>query len=187
MIIQLDFERDKRARHVENSASSIQGSQEPVFPDPRFLEDRLFSEFKTRSELIDPSQARVLLIGFEGEALTDMRKLVRAAGVSSSASCSDVGPLYAVVGMEEAFTHLIVNFDAFGSTNEAVDSLMAFRVLSQDFILLVVSASVAGDDLTAERKVICDATLRAPLAVSRLRDGLIAASANYRADVAVFR
>jgi hypothetical protein len=64
---------------------------------------------------------------------------------------------------------------------------MAFRALTQDFILIVVSASVAGDDLTAERKGICDATLRAPLAVTRLRDGLIAASANYRAVVAVFR
>ncbi len=187
VIIQLDFERDQRAHHVKNSASSIQETREALFLDPRLLNDRLFSEFKTRSELMDLSQARVLLIGFEGKALTDMRNMVRTIGVSLCASCSDVAPLFDVVGMEEAFTHIIVNFDTFGSTDEAVVSLMAFRALTQDFVLIVVSANVAADDLTTERKAICDATLRAPLAVARLRDGLIAASVNYAAVLAVFR
>lgn len=184
MIIQFDFERDKRIRHSASPASCLHGALDIGFPDPRVLEGRLFLESKARSEFIDLDRTRVLLCGFESRALADIRRLVRSAGVSSCASCSNVLLLRDVIGMEEAFTHLIVNLDAFGSTDEAVLYLMAFRALTSDFILIAMSASVAADDLTTERKAICDATLRAPLSVTRLRDGLIAASANYKYYVA---
>lgn len=185
MIIQLDLERDKRARLIASSASSVHSTRNVAFPHPLVLEDRLFSEAKARLEFIDAARARVLLFGFESKALADINRLVRAVGVSSCAFCSDVMLLNYAIGMEGAFTHLLVNFDAFESPKEAVVSLMAFRSLTKDFILIAVSASVEGDDLTTERKAICDATLRAPLSVTRLRDGIIAASANYKSDVAV--
>lgn len=178
MIIQFTAERTERVADRDQVAQSGSKKARAAFKVPQALEDRLWQKFAARSEAADLSAARVLLMGFEGKPLRDARSMVRAAGVTSCASCQDVGQLQDVAEMHGAFSHLVVNFDAFETSNEAVEALFAFRLKQRQVVVVLVSASVSVDDLTAERKSICDATLRAPVSSGRLYRGLVAASCN---------
>lgn len=184
MIIQFDFERMKRASH--RALPSPIRKFKAAFEDVQSLEDRLWSEFTVRSDYADLSRARVLLLGFDGVLLSETRKMVRAAGVASCATCHNVVQLQGVADMQDAFSHLIINFDSFETSNEAVGALLEFRLRQKEFSIVLVSACVSDDDLGLERKSICDATLRAPLSQKRMRDGLIAASLNHSTKSVAF-
>lgn len=183
MIIQFTTEGAKRVAYRDQVARSGSKKARAAFEAPQALADRLWHKFAARSEAGDLSAARVLLMGFEGKALREARSMVRAVGVASCASCQDVEQLQDVAEMHGAFSHLVVNFDAFETSHEAVEALFAFRLKQRQVVVVLVSASVTADDLTAERKSICDATLRAPLSHQRTKRVLVAASMNRAANL----
>lgn len=74
--------------------------------------------------------------------------------------------------------YLVVNVDAMGDLEDAVDELIAFRKRCPDVVVLMVSAHVLSDDIGSYRQVICDATLRSPISQGRFEDGLVAARQN---------
>lgn len=182
MIIQFTTERTKRVACRDKVAPSGSKKARATFEAPQALEDRLWQKFAAISEAADLSAARVLLMGFEGKALREARSMVRAAGVASCTSCQDVEQLQDVAEMRGAFSHLVVNFDAFDTSNQAIIALFAFRLKQRQVVVVLVSASFIADDLTAERKSVCDASLRAPLSSGRLQRGLVEASFNRSMD-----
>lgn len=154
-----------------------------AFAELQALEARLWDEFTARTDSANISIGRVLLIGFDGHDLVVIRHMARAAGVAACATCRNVAQLEDVTKMAGAFSHMIINFDAFETTLVAINAIMAFRERQPDVAVLLVSAAVAADDLGTERKRLCDVTLRVPLSLNRLRDGLSAATLNNKANI----
>lgn len=123
--------------------------------------------------------ARVLLVAFSPKQLEQLRDHLRVIGVHVTAATPNFKKLPNAGRMGAAFTHFLVNLDAFDDLETGVDVLSAFRKRCGHVVILC-SERVADDDLGAERAAICDATLKLPVSLERLRRGLRAASANRR-------
>lgn len=127
-------------------------------------------------------------VGFENGDTQRICAMLRQAGLGPCAFCVQVDQLKDLASLSHAFPYLIVNVDAFEDCDAAVKSMLVFRRHRPDVIVILVSAAVAFDDLGTERRMICDATLRAPVTLSRLKRGLSAAYENnaaMRLDAAV--
>lgn len=172
---QLDIELPYRPRAASGSGEAAIARSRLAFSHPHALEERLWEEFTSRSADTEVASATVLLLGFDGSELSVMRNLMRAAGVASCRYCSDVLRL-GDSAMTGAFTHLVVNLDGFGTNQEAVTRLLDFRLKQKSTVVLLVSGDVGADDLGSDRKWLCDATLKMPLSMTRLREGLFAAA-----------
>lgn len=139
--------------------------------------DRFFHRLDEETRLRPLSSARVLLVAFSPEQLGELRDHLRTAGVDVTAATPNVKQLSNAGEMGAAFTHILVNIDAFDDLETGIDVLSAFRKRFSHVVVLC-SAHVADDDLGSERSTICDATLRLPVSPKRLRQGLSAASVN---------
>jgi hypothetical protein len=179
MIIELAKERMRRMACPVQSGRTHSDNAAARFQDPEEYYERLWQEFTAITEFSDLSTARVLLMGFEGSQLNKIRRMVRDARVASCANCC-VDQLQDATEMRGSFSHLVVNFDAIGTTHEAVDALFAFRARQKEVAIVLVTALIAEDDFDSSRTSICDVTLRSPLSPKRLRDGLVGATLNGR-------
>lgn len=139
---------------------------------------RLWADLNIRFDRVNLSKIRVLLLGLDGADRNEIRNNLREIGVGATGSASNLSQLGAISDMTRSFTHLIVNIDAFPDIESAIVSLMEFRKKNGEMAVVIVSSYVKDDDLSQERKYICDATLRLPVTEQRLRRGLVEASAN---------
>lgn len=139
---------------------------------------RLWADMNIRFDRVNLSRIRVLLLGLDGADRSEIRDNLRRIGVGATGTASNVSQLGAISDMTGSFTHLIVNIDAFPDLETAIVSLMEFRTRTCEMAVVIVSSHVQDDDLSQERRSICDATLRLPVTEQRLRRGLIEASAN---------
>ena len=139
--------------------------------------DRFFRRIDEETRMRSLSATRVLLVAFSPEQLDELREHLRNAGVNVTAATSNVRQLSNAGEMGAVFTHIFVNIDAFDDLETGIDVLRAFRKRFSHVVVLC-SAHVANDDLGSERSAICDVTLRLPVSLERLRQGLSAASSN---------
>lgn len=116
---------------------------------------------------------RVLVLGFEQSERAWLRDGLRFIGVKATAIAPSVTQLKSVPAMGLAFTHIIINIDAYEGVEDAVEALTEFRIESPGTVVIAVSKKVADDDFGTERNAICDATLRLPLTERRLRRSMI--------------
>jgi len=75
---------------------------------------------------------------------------------------------------------IVVDGDSLGDAEDMVDRLMALRTAVPDLPVVLLSTGVATDDLSAGRRVICDATLRKPASPFALERGIDAARDNHQ-------
>jgi hypothetical protein len=121
---------------------------------------------------------RVLLVGFASADLAVLREHLRALGVRASGAAPSVKQLHDVAGLRGLFTHAVLNFDAYEDVSAGVDALRGFRSNCREIVLVALSSEVRADDVSAERSTICDATLRLPVSLDRLRNGLVQGAKN---------
>lgn len=124
------------------------------------------------------ADARFLVTGFKAREAASLIVMLQAAGARSCSSCSDVAKLCEAADVSGAFTHIMVNLDAFDDMNDAVSALLLFRMRQKGIVVILISDAVKQDDLFQDRKWICDATMRAPVSMKRLCEGLLAAWTN---------
>lgn len=160
-------------RHECLSSEPFRGAATPD------LATRLWSGAAERMDAGVLADARVLLLGFRPEHLSNLRESLRGLGVHVTAAAPSVLQLPNVAEMGLAFSHVLVHFDAFDDVESGVDALADFRASAPRMIVVACSALVSGDDLGSERFPICDATLRLPVSTPRLREGLVAATFNH--------
>jgi len=127
---------------------------------------------------------RVLLMGFSCNEQAFLRQELRGLGAQIVASCPKADQLGDVARLRFEFDCLVINMDAFPSVDDGVDALMDFRVTRPQTAVVLVSHAVLADDLGAERRAICDVTLRAPVSADRLRTGILTARANFETQTA---
>lgn len=143
------------------------------------LEARLFSKAADCARAASLADARVLMMGFSAGQLFGLRKSIQSCGVKGVDSIPSVQKIQIVSERQNAFSHVVVNFDAFESTECGIDALLIFRMQLSEIVVILCSAFASGDDFGTERAAICDATLLLPVSEQRLRTGLIAGTENH--------
>ena len=73
---------------------------------------------------------------------------------------------------------LIFDLDQCDDHGSAADDLLAFRSACRDIVIVLLSSDVSRDDLSVERMIVTDVTLRKPLSKRRLMIGLETAYEN---------
>lgn len=164
----------KAKRTTRRDATSRDAWLASALEYPERLEDKAAKALRSNTF----QHTRVLLIGFTPRHLSDTIYNLRSIGVAATASLSNVHHLHNVSDVGVGFTHVLVNIDAFDDIEAGVEALMAYRSSAPDLIVLICSEMVGGDDFGSERVRICDATLKLPISLPRLVDGLVKAFLN---------
>jgi hypothetical protein len=142
------------------------------------LADRMWSKLATCFNETSFSNMRVFVLGCGPVERVWFRDSLRQIGVKSISVEKSSVQLSPITSIAKSFTHVIVNLDAYESTEDAVDALLDFRKAAPDSVVIAVSSMVVGDDFGQERSAICDVTLRMPVTERRLRQGLTRGEAN---------
>ncbi len=177
--MQLLLKQRQRQIGAKNGAFPNHGAA-PVRGHPGAgLESRLFTTATDRAKATSLADARVLIVGFSADQLPGLRRSIQRVGVRGIGSTPSVQKLDMFSEMKSAFSHVVVNFDAFEDTESGVDALFTFRMQASEFVIILCSAYASGDDFGTERAAICDATLRLPVSEHRVRAGLMAGTENH--------
>lgn len=142
------------------------------------VQPRLWSEFGRRAATRPLAGLRVLVLGLDAAALMLARAELRMEGVRAVPAAATVQPLITDPAHCSDFDAVIVNFDRFADVDDGVETLLDFRRACPWVTVLLVSTRVAADDPGAERRAICDATLRSPFTGARLAAALRTAIEN---------
>lgn len=78
----------------------------------------------------------------------------------------------------ETWSYVLVNIDDFGGIDDAIEALLLLRRAAGKCPVILLSSETVLDDLSSERLVLCDATLRLPLSLTRFEVGLVQAIFN---------
>lgn len=124
-------------------------------------------------------RARVRLVGPYNSPLVSCMDWLRdrVAGVSLS-RLQDACAMPESAAQQQLI--LILDLDAFGDLEEAIDWLLDLRSHRPEVVVLAASADFRSDDFSRERLAIADASLKLPASRSRLMSGLISALNNHR-------
>ncbi|WP_126978651.1 hypothetical protein [Frigidibacter oleivorans] len=74
---------------------------------------------------------------------------------------------------------LVVDADYMGDVTDTVDFCLRVRRAAPELPMVLISSEVRGDDLTCERMMACDVTLKLPLTQSKLQTGIRTAFQNH--------
>lgn len=146
---------------------------------PEVQIDRLWQRTDRNMYTDSLSQKTAMMVGFDVENLVALRNELRKLGISPVASCASASQIEDIGKFRLSFDLLFVNLDGFSDVSDGVDALISYRMNRPEATVILVSHLVSGDDLSAERRAICDATLRAPISSDRLRTGILGAMDNF--------
>jgi hypothetical protein len=161
---------DGAAEHVTAGARL---RQHGCFGDVDDLAAEAFARAIRHGKRESHARARVLLFGFAEDDLADLRSHLRQAGVKTTATVPNVRRLPDFANMQQAFSHVFINLDSYGTVSAGVDALLAFRAAAPGFVVILCSAEVSADDFGSERSAICEATLRLPVSAGALQQALV--------------
>ena len=125
-----------------------------------------------------PAKDTVCLFGVGSEDTLVVLQALKTYGITPIQKSSSKARLEDVTPADTGTTYLVVNVDAIGELEDAVDELIAFRKRCPNVVVVMISAFVLSDDLGSYRKLICDATLRSPISQGRFEQSVIAARLN---------
>ena len=134
--------------------------------------------FRSRVRSRPPAQDTVYLRGVGHDDTSVVLRTLTTHSISPTQEFSSMRCLSDVMPADAGTTYLIVNVDAMGDLEDAVDELITFRKRCPDIVVLMISAYVLSDDFGSYRQLICDVTLRCPISQGRFEDGLVAAREN---------
>jgi len=125
-----------------------------------------------------PAKDTVCLFGVGSEDTLVALQALKAYSITPIQKSSSKARLEDVTPADTGTTYLVVNVDAIGELEDAVDDLTAFRKRCPNVVVVMISAFVLSDDFGSYRKLICDATLRSPISQGRFEESVIAARLN---------
>jgi two-component SAPR family response regulator len=107
-------------------------------------------------------------MGFDASQSHSIVEHLERDAIAANAFSASINDILEIATTHETVSMLVVNGDAFGELPNTVDALRSVREIQPHMSIVLVSSKVANDDLSDERKAICDATLRAPITMARL-------------------
>lgn len=164
-------------KHPASVAVKIEGPGMRQYAFPTNV-DALWSNLSCRFDAQKSQYRHAALVGFDHGSAARLCDMSTQLNVAQCDGFASVQVLQDAALMD---THdvIILNIDAFMDLAQAVDTLRQFRVRSPEVAVILISSAVRGDDLGRERAPICDATLRAPVTLPRLRGALQAAMSGH--------
>lgn len=145
------------------------------FQDINTLEQRLWQRDEAEQAKLGGTNTFACLVGFGGQNLTTLVKLLRGVGVQKTTLFTDISQLYEVVKWPvdsksnwQSFSHVFVNLDSFRSLESGIDLLLDFRKIYKSARIILISAHSVSDDFGDEKSSICDITLSLPLSFKKL-------------------
>jgi hypothetical protein len=142
------------------------------------VDSNLSRFFRGRVRQSAPVQDTVCIFGVGRDDTSIVLRTLKTHGIDLIHGSSSKRCLSDVIPADIGTTYLIVNVDAMGDLEDAVDELITFRKRCRNVVVVMISACVLSDDFGSYRQLICDATLRSPISQSRFEDALIAAKQN---------
>lgn len=140
------------------------------------LFSRMLLRFVARTTV--PAKDTVCLFGVSSEDTLVVLQALKSYSITPIQKSSSKARLEDVNPADTGTTYLVVNVDAIGELEDAVDDLTVFRKRCPNVVVVIISAFVLSDDFGSYRKLICDATLRSPISQSRFEKSVIAARLN---------
>lgn len=132
----------------------------------------VWSRLALRLEARQTLAARILLIGFDKILASDLFENVHRLHFARCIEQESIDILFEDNPDLGSYNGVFLNLDAFCDICDAVDRLRKFRLEFPNVAVVLVSSDVRGDDFGRERAPICDATLRAPITLPRLKTAL---------------
>lgn len=157
-------------------AFSLEGDFFDEWPDDRV--DRIWKQTDEKMKIDRLFQRKAILVGFDFDDVAVLRQNLRNFGISPVVNCASANHFCDIAKLRVFFDFLFVNLDGFIDVSDGVDALLDYRMKCPGVAIVLVSRAVSGDDLSSERRAICDVTLRAPISSDRLRNGVIEALDN---------
>ena len=143
---------------------------------------RNLSFFSNRSQIgLGERMTKELSMYLHGIGSEDSKIVIKALEpycITPLHFCSSKEKLSDVDIENNGNTSLLVDVDAIGDLEDAVDELITFRKKYPNVVVVMISAFVLSDDFGTYRQLICDATLRSPVSQGRVKGGLTAAILN---------
>ncbi|MGJ8589961.1 MAG: hypothetical protein ACSHXW_17605 [Yoonia sp.] len=143
---------------------------------------RSMSSFSNRSQAVGrdsiTANDAVCLFGLGMEDTKTALKVLKSSCITDIQFSASTGCLSGLTCADFQTTYLLVDIDAMGDLEDAVDELIAFRKKCPNVVVVMISAFVLSDDFETYRQLICDATLRSPISQGRLMSGLVSAKHN---------
>ena len=158
---------------VEHTTRGAPVRAQGCFADVDDLAAEAFARAVRQETRESHTKARVLLLGFAEDDLADLRSHLRKAGVKTTATVPSVHRLPEFANMQQAFSHVLINLDAYDTVAHGVNALLDFRAIAPGFVVILCSAEVSADDFGTERSAICEATLRLPVSAAALQQSLV--------------
>lgn len=138
--------------------------------------------FDNRSDFALPDNGKgadtVYLFGVGIDDTRTVQSTLKEYSITPCQFCSATHNLSNVIPAAVGTTYLLVDVDAIGDLEDAVDELIAFRRKHPSIVVVIISAFVMSDEFGTYRQLICDATLRSPISKRRVKGGLVAARHN---------
>ena len=141
-------------------------------------EERLWDTSERNADAQALLNGPVMALGFAPAETRQLQRLFKPLGLGAFAATPRVSELGGLACASVAMSYLLVNLDGFSDVDDAVGELLQFRQTRRDVVVVLVSSDLMRDDLGNDRKPICDASLRAPLNLTQLKAGLLAATRN---------
>lgn len=101
-----------------------------------------------------------------------------ALGTNLIIAFDNQSPVNWICNCADELDYVVIDAEFYGDIEATIDIAVQIRNSAPSLPIILVSSEVAGDDLTAERMMACDATLKAPFSAERLENALLAAHAN---------
>ncbi|PZX45715.1 hypothetical protein LY56_01740 [Roseinatronobacter thiooxidans] len=160
----------------KHPASVTVGIQGPGIRQSAFPTDfeALWSDMSRKFDAQGAHYKRAALMGFDHGSAARLREICAQLKVTHCAEFASV-QILCNPGAMQAHDVIILNVDAFEDVVQAVDVLHHFRASLPSIAVILISSAVRGDDFGSERLPICDATLRAPATLPRLKGAFRAA------------
>lgn len=139
------------------------------------------ADLRSTSETSQPASNRVVLLLASTSSCEswDLKATVERMGsVAMLVSNRDLSMAW-LKEYAPKISMVVVDGDSLGDAEDMVDRLMALREAVPDLPVVLLTTGVATDDLSAGRRMICDATLRKPVSPFALERGTGAALDNH--------
>ena len=164
----------------ERAAAEAAGQDAHLEPLSASVVDRLFA--RVGGTALEAAIGRDAIIGYLGDpeahhlaVITEWAGPNRVVSVVASADDANWSEITSLLRRAHV---VFVDADFMGDVVETVDLCLRMRNHFRNSILIVISSELRGNDLTAERSAICDATLKTPLTERSIQTGVSAAYAN---------
>lgn len=119
------------------------------------------------------ADSRPMLLVGQAKSFADIRNWLHLYGQHTDARACIGEAIQDLQEKSQTWSYVLIQIDDFGGIDVVIDALLLLRGAAGNCPVILLSSETVSDDLTSERLVLCDATLRLPVSLTRFEAGLV--------------